>query len=132
MPVAVSLPTRIRVDRRALTDRPGCIDAALAAALGRAIDNSRKIVLEPRGRYLDVVALKPRFSWRGLPVDPQLRVAFERRVADLYDSLLAGRGIGDGRADAPEVIPPDPSEPFDPARAHRVSGVYVVDSYDGS
>jgi hypothetical protein len=132
MPVAVSLPTRIRVDRRALIDRPDCIDAALAAALGRAIDNSRKIVLESRGRYLDVVALKPRFSWRGLPVDPQLRVAFERRVADLYDSLLAGRGIGDGRADAPEVIPHDPSEPFDPARAHRVSGVYVVDSYDGS
>jgi hypothetical protein len=133
MPVAVSLPTRIRVDRRALTERPDWIDAALSTAVGRAIDNSRKVVLDPRGRYLDVKALNPRFSWRGLPVDPELRSAFERRIADLYVSLLAGRGIGGGgRPDAPEVIPPDPSETFDPSRAHRISGVYVIDSYDGS
>jgi len=131
MPVAVSLPTRIRVDRRALLERPDWIDAALSAALGRAIENSRRVVLDPRGGYLDVTPLPPQISWTGLPVDSELRVAFERRITELYGSLLVGQGIGEIDFDVPEVIPPDPSEPYDASRAFRIGGSYLLDSYDG-
>src|SRR5258706_15380107 len=96
MPVAVSLPTKLRVDRRALIDCPESIDAALAAALGRALANSRRLVLEPRGEYLDVVPEGARFSWTGLSVDVELRAALEARLAALYEALLLQHGIGTG------------------------------------
>ena len=131
MPVAVNLPTKIRVHRRALTEHPDWIDEALAAALGRAIANSRKVVLEPRGRYLEVICAQPSFTWSGLSVARELQTDIEGRITAIYTKLLRDSGIADSRSDAPVVLPPDPSEFYDASRGELIGGIYIVDSYGG-
>jgi hypothetical protein len=133
MPISVTVPTKIRIDRKALVDHPEWIEDALAATLGRALANSKKTVLEPRGDYLGVSIHPPAFTWSGLSVEAHERVKLEQLVADAIREIIAAQGIGVSltRPDVPEVMPDNPSELFDPLRGYPLLGVYTVDSYKG-
>lgn len=133
MPISVSVPTKIRIDRKALVDHPEWIVDALSAAVGRALANSRRSVLEARGGYVGVCLHEPTFAWSGLGVEAQERVRLEQMVAEVIRSLTASQGIGarSSGSDVPEVMPPNPSELYDPIRGYPLLGLYSVDSYDG-
>ncbi|AIE86492.1 hypothetical protein [Fimbriimonas ginsengisoli] len=132
MPVSVSVPTKIRIDRTALADHPEWIEEAVSAAVGRAMANSRRSVLDARGGYLGVSLHAPNFSWRGIDVAERDRIRLEEAIARIVKDAAAVNGLLDGPGpNVPPVLPPDPSEPFDSLRAFPIAGVYTLDSYDG-
>src|SRR5215470_14307934 len=133
MPVSMRFPIKIRIDRNAMDDRAECLDAALRAAVGRAFANSQKL-LDLRGGYVDVCFHDPSFSWQGLAVDEQDRMSLEKRIADLLRGLASRQDIASPTrsVEVPEVLPMDPSEPYDDMRGFRLPGVYLIDSYDGN
>jgi hypothetical protein len=133
MPVSVSIPIRIRINRTALERRPECTRCAAKAAVGRAMVSSAKTVIEPRGGFMGVTAHPPTFSWRGLPVNERERAAFERMLVDLIRSLEEEHGIRPPvlGPDVPEVIPDDPWEFYDDTRGSRFLERYTIDSYEG-
>lgn len=133
MPVSVSLPTRIRVDRAALVDHPEWVDDAVRSALGRALANSRKVVLDPRAGVYGIRLGEPVFQWSGLAISHAERVRFERRLRALIAQAIADEGIGADPppSDVAPVMPDDPSEPFDPGRGSRLLERYLLDSYEG-
>ena len=89
---SVHVPVRIRLDARSVTERPEAVTDALAAALARALERSRREVVEPRGGYL--AALRRR---RRVPVErrgavtgaPGGRRAFEARLRRRIDDAVA-------------------------------------------
>jgi hypothetical protein len=121
------------VDRAALADHPEWIDEAVRAALGRALANTRKVVLERRGGYCDVDLGTPTFRWSGLSIGRRDRALFEQRLEALFEQVAEAEGIGAGPplSDVPAVLPPAPSEPFDRERGSRFLERYLLDSYDG-
>lgn len=132
MPVSVSVPTQIRIDRTALSDHPEWIEEAVSAAVGRALANSRAAVLEPRGGYLGVVLHPPTFTWRGIAVESIDRLNLEKMVADIFRNGAAAKGLFPAPdLGVPQVLPNDPSEPYDHLRGYQIAGVYSTDSYDG-
>jgi hypothetical protein len=137
MPIRVNVPTRIRVDLEALRARQGCLEEALAAALGRALAHARARVLAPRGGYLGVRLHAPAFTWTGpglAQVPAALREAVTARLAAVFPRAAERAGLADfaHAADAaPEVLPPAAAEPFDPGRYEPARGVYQIPSYQG-
>ena len=136
MPVAAFLPCRLRLDARTVSDRPDDVEAALAAALGRALEHSRREVLEPRGGYLAALAHDPTFRWSGAALDyvPRAaRHAFEERLRRVVQDAVAARRLDPALdPETPPPLPPNPAEPLDRRRWQRLLGAYHLPAYDDS
>jgi hypothetical protein len=128
----MSFPIKLRIDGKAMDHRTRCLDAALRASVGRAFANSKKL-LELRGSYVNICLHDPSFSWQGLAVDQGRRGSFEQRIADILRDVAYRQGILSSARDSEvaEVLPPNPSEPYDDMRGSPVLGAYWIDSYDG-
>jgi len=133
MPVSVSLPIRIRIDRSALERHPEWIRDAAEAAVGRAMESSAKTVLAPRGGFMGVTVHVPTFGWHGLPVHERERAGVEEMLGGSIQRLAEEHGIRPPilGPDVPELIPADATEFYDDAKGSRFLGRYTVDSYDG-
>ncbi len=134
MPVQVRIPTRIRVDARALTERRECLEEALETAAARALANSREVVLRERGGYARVCLGAPEFTWRGdglHAVPRSQRAEIEARLARALRRAVEGAGLletaVDGR-EVPEPLPPDPAERADRLRLTRHR--YTIPEYE--
>ncbi|MFC0003543.1 hypothetical protein [Micromonospora siamensis] len=132
MPVQVRVPVRVRLDARSLAETPDRVTEALAVALARALDRSRREAVEPRGGYLGVRTTEPVFTWTGDAVPGAARRAFEDRlravVADAVDAARLDPGLPDGVA-APLSEPP--AETADPVRESALLRTYELPSYQG-
>lgn len=135
MPVRVDIPTRIRVDVPALTERRGDIEEAAAAAAGRALRASAAEVLEPRGGYVGVRLNEPEFAWSGdglgkAPpgvrddVEAALRAAIAGAVRDAGLPAAVGN-------DVPPPLAEPPLAPVDENRMSRAFGLYELPAYAG-
>lgn len=138
MPVRVTIPIRLRVDPGALTERQADLEGALAAAVGRALVNSRDVVLEPRGGYVGVRIHPPEFSWIGdglAAVASGTQTETEIIIANcltqaIQSSNLLDSGVSSDRLN--QSLPP-PSrifESIDEERLYSVLGVYEIPSYE--
>ncbi|MET8119929.1 hypothetical protein [Micromonospora sp. NPDC005189] len=134
MAISVHVPVRIRLDARSLTERPEAVTEALAAALARVLERSRREVVAPRGGYLEVRAKAPEFRWTGAGggrVSPDDRRAFEARLRRRIDEVVTAARLDPG-------LPPGVAAPlsrpavelFDPQRMRQLLAVYRVPSYD--
>ncbi|MET7707553.1 hypothetical protein [Micromonospora sp. NPDC005413] len=134
MAISVHVPVRIRLDARSLTERPEAVTEALAAALARALERSRREVVAPRGGYLEVRAKAPEFRWTGAGgdrVSPDDRRAFEARLRRRIDEVVTAARLDPG-------LPPGVAAPlsrpavelFDASRMRQLLAVYRVPSYD--
>ncbi|WP_322762459.1 hypothetical protein [Frankia sp. Cr2] len=135
MPVSVRVPVRVRVDARSVVDRPDEIADALNLALARALDRSRREVLEPRGQYLGVRTLPPVFSWTGgarRAVDARDRRAFEARLRGVIADVVEAAALD---PDLPTGVPVPLGEPagelLDPQRQSALLRTYRLPSYGG-
>ncbi|MEV0154972.1 hypothetical protein AB0H57_14665 [Micromonospora sp. NPDC050686] len=135
MPVQVRMPVRVRLDPRSLAQRPDRVAEAVAVALARALDRSRREAVEPRGGYLGVRTLDPVFSWTGdaaAGVPGPARRDFEARlravVADAVDAARLDPGLPEG-----VVLPlSEPAaEVADPMRESALLRTYEIPSYQG-
>lgn len=91
MPVRVTIPIRLRVDPGALTERQVDVEEALAAAVGRALVNSRDVVLEPRGGYVGVRVHPPDVRWYGNALDHlngSIRAAIEAQIQEVIAEAI--------------------------------------------
>src|SRR3989442_218812 len=96
MPIAVEVPVRIRSDSRALRERREAILDAVAAAAGRALDNSVDVVLKSRGGYVGVEVHAPEFVWSGdglSEVQSALQVDFESEMNALLKQTIETAGV---------------------------------------
>lgn len=132
MPVRVYIPTRICVDVDALFDRQADIEEALAAAAGRALANSRDVVLAKRGGYIDVLASPPEIIWTGVglgSVSLSRRAEIEECVAGVLSRAVKQAGICDrGQTAAP--LSDRPGESFDGENYDPYANAYTIPSYD--
>ncbi|WP_410808991.1 hypothetical protein [Micromonospora sp. 067-2] len=134
MAISVHVPVRIRLDARSVTERPEEVTEALAAALARALERSRREVVAPRGGYLEVRAEAPQFRWTGAAgerVSPEDRRAFEARLRRRVDEVVSAARLDPGLpvgVAAPLSRPPE--ELFDPSRMRHLLAVYRLPSYD--
>ncbi|MBQ0901070.1 hypothetical protein [Micromonospora sp. U21] len=134
MAISVNVPVQIRLDARSLTERPEAVTEALAAALARALERSRREVVAPRGGYLEVRPGAPKFRWTGAAgerVSPDDRRAFEARLRRRIDEVVTAARLDPGLpvgVAAPLSRPP--AELFDPQRMRHLLAVYRVPSYD--
>ncbi|MFI7608166.1 hypothetical protein ACIBTV_23890 [Micromonospora sp. NPDC049366] len=134
MAISVHVPVRIRLDAGSVTGRPEQVTEALAAALARALERSRREVVAPRGGYLEVRTEAPTFAWTGADRDrigPAARRAFEARLRQRVTEVVAGAGLDPGLPPGVAVPLSRPAaELFDPARMRHLLAVYRVPSYD--
>jgi hypothetical protein len=110
-PTRVEIPIRIRVDPSALAERPEELEDALATAVGRALDSSRRVLLADAGPAGDVRVGRPQVRWTGGglgDVDEPTRAATVARV----DKVVAD-ATDDLRRQA-KATPPDPDPGRDP------------------
>ncbi|SCF09683.1 hypothetical protein GA0070607_5500 [Micromonospora coriariae] len=134
MAISVHVPVRIRLDARSVTERPEAVTEALATALARALERSRREVVAPRGGYLEVRPGAPEFRWTGPAgerVSPDDRRAFEARLRRRIDEVVTAARLDPGLP--PGVAAPlsrPPTELFDPQRMRHLLAVYRVPSYD--
>lgn len=135
MTVLVQVPIRVRVDARSITDRPGEIADALGLALARALDRSRREVIEPRGGYLSVRTLPPIFSWTGgarQAVASRDQRAFEARMRGSIAAAVDAAALDPALAPGVPVPLGEPAgELLDPQRHSAVLRTYQLPSYDG-
>jgi hypothetical protein len=98
MPVRVEIPIRIRVDPLALLERQDDLEDALAAAVGRALMNSRDVVLAQRGGYVGIRVHPPEFCWYGdggRMVSGATKARLEKRIATILTQTTESAGIFD-------------------------------------
>ncbi|RUN74785.1 hypothetical protein EJC47_19715 [Sphingomonas sp. TF3] len=133
MSIRAHIPIRLTISPALAS---GSVDAvvrdAVASAVSRAIGTLEDEVLVPRGGYAYPRFNAPEISWSGGPVDAEWRQAIEARIAEAIDAATqpASDRAAQRLVDAPTVVPPDPSESFDPTRVHRDG--YLVGSYQGN
>ena len=136
MPVTVNVPIKISVDPEAVTEQYSWVEETLTAAAGRALKNSRDVVLAERGGYLGIKIHRPEVIWRGggLPEVPEaIRRQIEEHLEVLVASLVEGAGVYDfahASKKAPSTIPEEVAEPIDSQRTHSLLGVYELPSFD--
>lgn len=132
MSLTAHIPVRLRIDPAlAGVDIEAVVRAAVGAAVGRSLAAFESEVVAERGAYARPHFQAPSFQWSGRPVNAQWRQALDAACVEEIAALtrpIAERVEARLRA-APPVIPANPSERFDPARA-RGEG-YWVPSYDG-
>lgn len=136
MPVRVDIPTRLKLDVPALTERRDDIGEAVAAAVGRALRSSVTEVLEPRGGYVGVKLNEPELSWWGdglAAVPPTVRAEVEEAVRDAVASAAADTGLprpaGEG---ASTPLQGAPAVPIDDPRYDPFFGLYELPVYDAA
>jgi hypothetical protein len=135
MPVSVLIPTRIRVDAVGLATRRDVIEKALARAAGRALANSREVVLAPRGAYEDIRFCAPQFTWTGRGLD-RVSMATRADLEALVAATLSRAGV-DARlyhavrapANTPPVLPHEIGAPAEEDRFILEGDAYVIPSY---
>ncbi|MDZ8258032.1 hypothetical protein [Nostoc sp. ChiQUE01b] len=150
MPVRVEIPIRIRVDPLALLERQDDLEEALAAAVGRALKNSRDVVLAQRGGFMGVRVHSPEFNWSGnglvnVPISTQTET--EAWIAVLLAQLTQAAEIYEFTrvAESVEVTLPErieeaidqtryESEPSsalmaEPSDVDQAIGIYAIPSY---
>jgi hypothetical protein len=96
MPVRVDIPIRLRVDPGALMERQADVEKALAAAVGRALGNSRDVVLEKRGGYVGVRVHPPEFTWTGEgvgEVNGAARCEIEAQLVSILTHTVNAAGL---------------------------------------
>ncbi|MET8040930.1 hypothetical protein ABZU25_08695 [Micromonospora sp. NPDC005215] len=134
MAISVHVPVRVRLDARSVTERPEVVTEALAAALARALEHSRREVVAPRGGYLEVRPEAPTFRWTGADgerVSPGDRRAFEARLRRRIDEVIASARLDPGLpAGVAAPLSRPAAEVFDAARMRHLLAVYRVPSYD--
>ena len=135
MPVSVLVPSRLRVDPRALEEQLGDVEESYAAALAAVMRNVSERVLDLRGGYVGLMAHDPYFTWTGdaaSDVSPQVRRELEdairNRISLALDETRRRRAVGATRATA--AARADPAEPVDEERYDRIIRAYGVPSYD--
>lgn len=137
MAVTVNIPLKIRVDRHAVAGQLEEIGDAVSRGVLRALRRSREAALDARGGYASVCLNGPTFAWRG---DQALLVSGEtrERVEKLVTAILLGAAENAGlfdyaalRDEAPEVLPDDIFEAFNPSRYDPRTGTYEIPSYRG-
>lgn len=130
MAVAVRIPLRLRChDPTLLAGDGGDVETALRRGLERALDMAQAEVFAPRGDTARIRPCRPTFVWSDSAgqVDASARCAVERRVDKAIANVLAERQM-QAPTDAPEVVPPDPSERLDWSRL--LDGRYRLPSYE--
>ena len=136
MPVAVNVPIRIKVDPDGLARRPRCIEDALSKALGRALKQSSRVVLDARGGYTAIQIHAPEISWGGDGLDRVTqahRAATSDLVASALDRAVEAAGLlagGEGQETVAVPLADDASERLDPDRHAPIVGRYIIPSYD--
>ena len=138
MPVRVTIPIRLRVDPEALTERQTDVEEALAAAVGRALVNSRDVVLEPRGGYMGVRVHPPEFIWTGdglTSLTGETRTQTEAAIASCLAQVTAFSNLFEAPKSSARVYqslssPLHVAEPLDQERLYATLGVYEIPSYD--
>jgi hypothetical protein len=113
-PVRVDVPIRIRVDAAALAARPDELDAALAAATGRALGTASRVLLAHAGPASLVEVGAPRLTWTGDgldQVDPATRAATGQRVRRVLGDAVEAAGVRRGRRRVASDAPPPIDDP---------------------
>ncbi len=136
MPVRVEIPIRIRVDPLALLERQDDLEDALAAAVGRALKNSRDVVLAQRGGYVGVKVHPPEFLWYGDGLNSstnQTQTDIEERVLTVISQAVRSAGIFDLARVSEQVQQPllaEIAEQVDQERYTSGSHLYTLPSYE--
>jgi hypothetical protein len=132
--VRVEVPTRVRVDPAALTDRRADLEEALGAAAERALATSRDVVLEPRSSYARPRLNAPEFTWLGTGLEDvpvALRTEVEACLTDAFWRAAGRAGVVDA-TDARPAMRERVEETVDDTRYDRLLALYEIPSYDGS
>jgi hypothetical protein len=134
VPVEVRIPLTLRLDPTLVGGGIGSeVADAVDAAVGRALKEMDREVIAPRGGYAWPRFHAPEFEWgAGLAAaDRDWRTAIETDLTRAVAQAVARApdSSAERLADAPEVMPNDPFERFDPRRMR--GGHYLVPSYDG-
>lgn len=132
MGTTAHMPIRLRIDPAlAGGEIEAQVREAVRTAGARGMAAFEREVLAARGGYARPAFRTPAFRWQGRPVEARWRQGLEAAIAEELQLLSTGvsRRIEQQLRTAPEVMPPDPSEWFDPAR--QGSGGYMVASYQG-
>jgi len=138
MPVRVTIPIRLRVDPAALTERQADVEEALAAAVGRALVNSRDVVLEKRGGYVGVRVHPPDISWYGDGLDRVTgtnRYEIEERITNTLIQAVKSAGILEVTRVGEQAQQPllaEIVERIDRDRFSSVSEAYTLPSYQNA
>jgi hypothetical protein len=131
--VQVHVPVRIRLDARSITERPDEVGDALGLALARALQRSRREVVEPRGGYLQVRTREPVVTWTGAAVQSVAdgdRRAFADRVRQVVADAVAGADLDPGLPAGVALPLTEPAgEVRDPFRHRALLRTYRVPSY---
>ena len=134
MSIEVRIPLTLRLDH-ALSGRAigAEVGDAVDAAVGRALEEMDREVIEPRGGYAWPRFHAPAFTWSAGRSAPsgEWRAAIEADVERALANAVARAPDSSARplSDAPEVLPEHPVERFDPRRVRGAN--YLVPSYDG-
>jgi hypothetical protein len=134
MPVSVEIPVRLRIDPQAADTRLDDIEEALSAALRRALANSRKQVLEPRGGYLAPLLEEPQLMFTGdglAALSPHSRDALEACVRRALAAALRDAELLERDPDVPDPLGEAASERVDDERHLPLHGRYLVPAYQG-
>jgi hypothetical protein len=135
MPVRVNIPIRLRVDPSALIERQADVEEALAAAVGRALANSRDVVLEKRGGYVGVRVHPPEFNWCGdglMAISSSLQTKTEQYIIDSLQRITKQENIFELASLSAEVAQPlvdNTTEKVDWDRVSLFLGLYEIPSY---
>ncbi len=136
MPVQVFLPIRIKTDPGALEERQYDVQEALSAAAGRALTNSRNVVLERRGGYVGVKLHAPEVTWSGdglADVPASVRAEIEALVRAALDREAKAAGLGElpqGKGLPTPPLKATAAEPLDDARYDPLAQSYELPIYD--
>jgi hypothetical protein len=134
MPVSIHVPIRIRTDPHSLAEDGDGVEATLARALARALAETRRQVLEPRGTAVGVQFDAPTFRWTGTAssdVTPELRDATESRIAELLWRTAEASGVFElARKNAEARLPLEDEPRAQVERGRILPGGYMIPSYD--
>jgi hypothetical protein len=136
MPVSVHIPIRIKVDPGALRELRPALEEAFVAAVGRALGNSRKVVVEERGGYMGIRLAPPDVTWSGDGLHA-VHEADRTEIEEMLSSALFAAAGACGLlqlAGAPQRVPAPLSghveEMLDQDRYSSLLGVYAIPSHD--
>lgn len=133
MPLEVTIPMTLELDPALIGRGIGAdVGAAVDAAVGRALEEMERELIAPRGGYAWPRFHRPQIEWgaRLAAADSTWRAGIEAEVVRAVAQAVARApdSSAERMANAPEVIPDNPSEAFDPRRVR--GDRYLVPSYE--